>query len=1204
MNRLAPTNVRSERESHRPQLRRPKSDRIRNSRFGGNPETTVQIYNVRYEIQMRRCVRRILTATLPDLRCRIRAALRMPESDALRALLQTAGFDLETRADISAQAAEWVRDIRARSDSGIVEKMLEEYELSTKEGVALMCLAEALLRVPDTATINSLIADKIAAADWSTHIGHSASPLVNASAWGLLFTGRILAPDENMATVISRAVKRLGEPVIRAAAIRAVSLMGEQFILGKDIRSALRRAEKSEAAGYRHSYDMLGEAAVTAADARRYFAAYENAIRETSRNIKTGRAAPGISIKLSALHPRYEESRRREITGALADSLIALAKLAKNGGVELTVDAEESARLDLSLDIFENTARHPALADWNGLGMAVQAYGKRAPFVIDWLESLARETHRRMTVRLVKGAYWDGEIKHAQIEGLSDFPVFTRKASTDASYIACARKLLQTGGRIYPQFATHNAHTVAAVLRMAGKSRAFEFQRLHGMGAALYEKVAETGAPCRIYAPVGEHQDLLAYLARRMLENGANNSFVHRITDSKTPPEIVAECPLTKAEKTLPSPQSSRIVSPPDLFAPHRTNSRGWDLQNPCVLESIEHARNPYKTRRFRAQPLSALPQTFTAAPQKTINPAHESDIVGEVHCADKQTCIAAAKAAKIWAVSPKKRAHILRRAAEMLEKRYGMFFALLARESGKTLADAVGELREAADFLRYYAAFAEETAPVGVFVCISPWNFPLAIFTGQIAAALAAGNAVLAKPAPQTPLIGYEMTKLLHESGVPRTALQFLPGGRETGAALISAPEANGAAFTGSTATAKSIHRAMSRHLAPGAPLIAETGGINAMIIDSTALPEQAVQDVIHSAFQSAGQRCSALRILYVQEDILPAFQTMLFGAMDELTIGDPWRTDIDIGPLIDSAAAGKIRDYIAAAETNGDILKTLPSPGGLFAPPTVLRVRGIEEVREEIFGPVLHLASFAAGETGAVIDAVNKSGFGLTFGLHSRIDARVAELAAKARAGNLYINRNQIGAVVGSQPFGGEGLSGTGPKAGGERYIRRFCAVPAPPPPTETDSAPVSEKRQSAVQKLLDNAPPPSFAPQTQSLPGPVGESNLLSRSPRGTVLCLGPGAQAARTQADIAARAGCAAVVAGEGAGINLRTLRGFAAVFYWGTAGRKIAEDLATRGGEIIPLLTGEDGEMLIRERHLCVNTAAAGGNATLWAQNDE
>ncbi|MGI9297290.1 MAG: bifunctional proline dehydrogenase/L-glutamate gamma-semialdehyde dehydrogenase PutA [Gammaproteobacteria bacterium] len=1155
----------------------------------------------------------VLTDDLAASRRRIRAASQKSEGEALRALLDAADFDSESRIAASARAAEWIRDIRARADSGIVEKMLEEYELSTKEGVALMCLAEALLRVPDADTTDSLIADKIAAANWGAHLGHSASPLVNASAWTLFLTGRLLSPDgESLTRALSRAVKRLGGPVIRAAAIRAVSLMGEQFILGKDIDSALRRAEKNGGAGYRHSYDMLGEAAMTAADARRYFAAYENAVEKIAQNDgKEGRDAAGISIKLSALHPRYEESRRRETVRALADSLIALARRAKDGGVEMTVDAEESARLDISLDIVEETMRHPALAGWDGFGIAVQAYGRRAPFVIDWLALLAKKTRRRMTVRLVKGAYWDGEIKRAQAGGFSDFPVFTRKAATDASYLACARKLLRSGGRVYPQFATHNAHTVAAVLRMAGESRGFEFQRLHGMGAALYEKVtAETGARCRIYAPVGAHRDLLAYLARRMLENGANSSFVRRIMDEKTPPETVAACPLAKTESILSSPQNPRIAPPPDLFLPRRANSRGWDLQDRDTWDAVERARAPHKNARFYAAPILAFAENKNARPppQIAVNPADESDKVGEVHFADANECAGAAKAAKQWTASPEERARILRRAAAMLEERCGMFFALLAREAGKTPPDAVDELREAVDFLRHYAADAEESraAPVGVFVCISPWNFPLAIFTGQIAAALAAGNAVLAKPAPQTPLVGYAAAKLFHEAGVPRNALQFLPGGKEIGAALIAAPQVGGAAFTGSTAAAKNIHRAMSRHSPPGAPLIAETGGINAMIADSTALPEQAARDVIRSAFQSAGQRCSALRVLYVQEDILPAFQTMLFGAMDELTIGDPWNMDTDIGPLIDRAAAEKIRAHIDAARQDGRALKILPSPGGLSPSPAVIRTRGVREVREEIFGPVLHLASFRAGETGAIIDAVNESGHGLTFGLHSRIDARVDEIAAKLRAGNLYVNRDQIGAVVGGQPFGGEGLSGTGPKAGGARYVRRFRAVPAPPVPfaSAPDAAVSAERLDEIRASLAAEAKTPNAAPQSETLPGPVGELNLLTLSPRGKVLCLGPGESAARAQAKIAEQAGCAAILAPEGAGVDLRRLRGFAAALYWGNEGRKVAANLAAREGEIIPLLTGEDGGMLIRERHLCVDTAAAGGNAALWAQGEE
>ncbi|MGI9306826.1 MAG: bifunctional proline dehydrogenase/L-glutamate gamma-semialdehyde dehydrogenase PutA [Gammaproteobacteria bacterium] len=1137
---------------------------------------------------------------LSDLRRRIRAAGHAAESELLAALLRAANLDAAARAAVSSRAAGWVRGIRAEARPGLIETMLEEYKLSTKEGVALMCLAEALLRVPDAKTTDSLIADKIAAADWGAHLGRSASPLVNASAWALFLTGRALSPDEKLDGALNRALRRLGGPVIRAAAMRAVELMGGQFILGRNIGEALKRAAAKNGKSL-YSFDMLGEAAATAEDARRYFESYKNAVQTAGQNRGADiNQSAGVSVKLSALHPRYEEFRG--CAAAVADRLAELAREAKNAGIGLTIDAEESERLELSLDIIENITARPELKEWDGLGVAVQAYGRRAPFVIDWLGALARQTRRRIAVRLVKGAYWDGEIKRAQTEGLAQFPVFTRKAAADVSYIACARKLLHSNGVLYPQFATHNAHTAAAVLQLADGFREFEFQRLHGMGAALHARIAaETRLPCRIYAPVGAHRDLLAYLARRLLENGANSSFVNQIMDASIPPETIAACPLQKTESFLFSPENPRVAAPKNLFMPGRKNSRGWDLHSRDAAAEIERARAPYQSAQFSAAPLLAADSDSTAAAaQAVINPADESDIVGTARPAVLDDCAVALRAAKIWDAAPAARAAVLCRAADLLEENYGLFFALLAREAGKTVSDAAGEVREAADFLRYYAAAIKTQPPrqaAGIFVCISPWNFPLAIFCGQIGAALAAGNAVLAKPAEQTPLIGYEAVKLLHAAGAPRTALQFLPGAGAIGAALTSAPQIAGAAFTGSTATAKKIQRAIAENPAPGAPFIAETGGINAMLIDSTALPEQAVQDVVQSAFRGAGQRCSALRVLYVQEDIMPGFKKMLFGAMDALAVGAPWNIETDIGPLIDKTAAVRVHDYLRAAAQNGRLLKTAAAPKGLFAPPAVVSAAGIEEVREEIFGPVLHLAPFRAGRISEVIGAINASGYGLTFGLHSRMDSRVAEFSAKLKTGNMYVNRNQIGAVVGSQPFGGEGLSGTGPKAGGARYLPRFQAVAAaqntaaPQPLT-----PARRKEIRAAARAAGKTPLPPL--RAESLPGPTGELNILSLYPRGIVLCLGPGKRAAKAQAEIARRAGCPAVEAPEGAA-EAAALGDFAAVFYWGEGAREVGKILAARRGAVIPFLTGEDGGMLLRERHLCADVAAAGGNAALW-----
>ena len=1157
--------------------------------------------------------------SLSDLRRRIDKARRIPEKQALEAFLDAIQIDISTRDVIVNRAADWVCAVRAEARPSVLEAALEEYGLSTKEGVTLMCLAEALLRVPDTQTMDSLIEDKITAANWTARLGGSTSLLVNASTWALLLTGRVLEPrDEKPSDILMRMLKRLGEPVIRAATTRAIALIGEQFILGRDMDEALKRATTMQAKGYLYSFDMLGEAAVTMEDARHYFDSYRRAI-QTLAPLNIGgnvNANNGISVKLSALHPRCEESRPEAAT-YITNALIALAQECKSANIGLNVDAEEIARLNVSLDIIDHALRHPTLANWDGFGVVVQAYTRAAPLIIDWLYALAKQTKRRIMARLVKGAYWDNEIKHAQSEGLDEFAVLTRKAATDVSYIANAQKLLNMTDWIYPQFATHNAHTMAAVLQLANHKQhcgEFEFQRLHGMGFALHEKVKnESGIPCRIYAPVGAHRDLLAYLVRRLLENGANSSFVNQIMDVNIPPKTVAACPLTKIETTITKPANPHITPPPQLFMPQRKNSRGWDLSNRLTIDHIENIRAPYQKTIFNASPIIANHHNSndeSAQRLTIINPANVKDIVGIAQTATINDCHNAIQAATPWTATPSARATILNKAAELLENRAGLFFALLAREAGKTIPDAVGEIREAADFLRYYASCAQTSdnrPPVGVFTCISPWNFPLAIFSGQIAAALAAGNATLAKPAEQTIIIGCEMIKLLHQSGVPPTALQFLPGdGNVIGNALVSRASVNGVAFTGSTTTAKNIHKTMARHLAPNAPLIAETGGINAMIIDSTALLEQATHDVIISAFQSAGQRCSALRVLYVQEDIMPAFQKMLFGAMDVLQLGDPWNIQTDIGPVIDNNAANRIRRYINNAQQTDRILKTLTTPDGLFIPPTVIKVSGIEEVKEEIFGPILHLASFQAKDIDAVADAVNNSGYGLTFGLNSRIDARVEALSAKLKIGNIYVNRNQIGAAVGSQPFGGEGLSGTGPKAGGARYLSRYQITIAEVVDNADDKNNLSSARLAEIRQSLINAPQ-LFEPRyKESLPGPTGELNLSKLFPRGVVLCMGPGDNAAREQAAIARQAGCVAIKIPEGAALKLDNadeLNGFAAVFYWGKPAQKINQQLAARAGPIIPLITSRDADMLSRERHLCINTTAAGGNIELWTKCD-
>ena len=1128
---------------------------------------------------------------------------RRNEAELLAELEALADLGSEDRKKVVQDAAGLVEKIRTASKPGLMEVFLAEYGLSTDEGVALMCLAEALLRVPDAATIDALIEDKIAPSDWSRHIGHSSSPLVNASTWGLLLTGKVLDDADNgVAGTLRNMVRRLGEPVIRTAVGRAMREMGRQFVLGEDIKAAMKRAAGMETKGYTYSYDMLGEAAMTAKDAKRYADAYAKAIEAIAGACSSGEIAanPGISIKLSALHPRYEVAKTERVMEELVPVTLSLAKQAASAGMGLNIDAEEADRLGLSLKVIEAVLADPALDGWDGFGVVVQAYGRRAGEVIDGLHEMAKRYDRRIMVRLVKGAYWDTEVKHAQVEGLMDFPVFTRKAATDVSYLANARKLLGMTDRIYPQFATHNAHTVAAVLEMAGSlgKDTYEFQRLHGMGEALHDIVHnDQGTRCRIYAPVGAHRDLLAYLVRRLLENGANSSFVNQIVDESVPAEEVAACPFATLA-IEPGEFEPRLEAGPDLFAPERPNSKGFDLFDVTELERID-------AERKQPEPISIGPMMAVAPVGDVVETAHNpatGAAIGNVTLASKADVEAAISAAEPWAASAVERKIILNRAADLYEENFGEVFAMLAVEAGKSLMDAVAELREAVDFMRYYAAGATAlpSSPRGVFTCISPWNFPLAIFTGQIVAALSAGNAVLAKPAETTPAIAALGVRLMHEAGVPKTALQLLPGhGREIGTALTSDARINGVAFTGSTATARRIQRAMSEGCAPGTPLIAETGGLNAMIVDSTALPEQAIRDIVASSFQSAGQRCSALRCLYVQEDIAPLFQEMLIGAMNELELGDPWDLSTDIGPVINEAARSQIADYVNQASAEGRLVHSLDAPStGTFVAPALIAVKGIGDLEREVFGPVLHIATFKANELDKVIADVNATGYGLTFGLHTRIDDRVQKIADAIHAGNIYANRNQIGAIVGSQPFGGEGLSGTGPKAGGPNYLMRFVKTDAPR--YSADRA--KQADPARIAKALNT--PVAALPTFQILPGPTGELNRLSTLPRLPVLCLGPGKKAANAQAAALEALGGKAIAVPDALPPNeLLDLPAFGGLVWWGDEdkARLYAGVLADREGPIVPLITGQpDRGHAVLERHLCVDTTAAGGNASLLA----
>ncbi|MCC1494346.1 bifunctional proline dehydrogenase/L-glutamate gamma-semialdehyde dehydrogenase PutA [Cognatishimia sp. F0-27] len=1133
------------------------------------------------------------------LRQSIDAATYADQDETLARLIAEAGLSSADRATISARGADLVRAIRGHTQPGLMEVFLAEYGLSTDEGVALMCLAEALLRVPDAETIDALIEDKIAPSDWGRHLGHSTSPLVNASTWALMLTGKVLDDDApGPVGHLRAAIKRLGEPVIRTAVGRAMKEMGAQFVLGETIQNAMTRAARMEAKGYTYSYDMLGEAARTERDARRYHLSYSRAITAiaeaaTGNDIRTN---PGISVKLSALHPRYDLLQRDTVMAELVPRLRTLAQLARSAGIGLNVDAEEADRLSLSLDVIEAVLSEPSLAGWDGFGVVVQAYGQRAGHVVDWLHALATRLDRRIMVRLVKGAYWDTEIKRAQVAGMTGFPVFTDKAATDISYIANARKLLSLTDRIYPQFATHNAHTVAAILHMAeamGRDPAdFEFQRLHGMGETLHDITRQkNGTRCRIYAPVGAHRDLLAYLVRRLLENGANSSFVNQIVDADVSPEVVAADPFAASI-------TAGLTTGRALFAPERPNSKGFDLRDPNDLARMTQARDRFAMHVWTATPVVAC-DAPTGPASPVVNPARPADTVGQVTWANAETVTRAADAATAWDADPATRAAVLNRGADLYEQHFGELFALLHREAGKTLQDAIAELREAVDFLRYYAARAEGPAR-GVFACISPWNFPLAIFTGQISAALAAGNGVLAKPAEQTPLIAHRAVALLLEAGVPPRALQCLPGAGDVGAALTANPSVSGVAFTGSTETAMTIHRAIATHLAPGTPFIAETGGLNAMIVDSTALPEQAVQAIVESAFQSAGQRCSALRCLYVQEDIAEDLLTMLTGAMDALVTGDPWQISTDLGPVIDAEARQGILNHIAQAEAEGRVIRSYPTrDSGHFVAPTLIRVTGIGDLESEIFGPVLHVATFAAREIDAVIDAINATGYGLTFGLMTRIDDRVQHVTERVQAGNLYVNRNQIGAIVGSQPFGGEGLSGTGPKAGGPFYLDRFRAYPAPGA-AGAWSAPMAPETLRAALENAAAAP----APVQQGLPGPTGEGNTLTHFARPPVLCLGPGQDTAEAQrAAVEALGGVAVCATGHVDPAVLETLEGISAILWWGPddVGRAYRRALAARSGPILTLITGMPDHGHARaERHVCIDTTAAGGNAALLA----
>ncbi len=1225
-------------------------------------------------------------------RAAITAAWRRAETDAVPMLLEQARLPqpvAEKTHQLAWSLAEKLRNQKTASGrAGMVQSLLQEFSLSSQEGVALMCLAEALLRIPDKATRDALIRDKISNGNWQSHIGRSPSLFVNAATWGLLFTGRLVSThnEASLSRSLNRIIGKSGEPLIRKGVDMAMRLMGEQFVTGETIAEALANARKLEEKGFRYSYDMLGEAALTAADAQAYMVSYQQAIHAIGK-ASNGRGiyeGPGISIKLSALHPRYSRAQYDRVMEELYPRLKSLTLLARQYDIGINIDAEEADRLEISLDLLEKLCFEPELAGWNGIGFVIQAYQKRCPFVIDYLIDLATRSRRRLMIRLVKGAYWDTEIKRAQMEGLEGYPVYTRKVYTDISYLACAKKLLAVPNLIYPQFATHNAHTLAAIYNLAGQNYypgQYEFQCLHGMGEPLYEQVVgkisdgKLNRPCRIYAPVGTHETLLAYLVRRLLENGANTSFVNRIADNTLSLDDLVADPVSAVEQLaaqegrvgLPHP---KIPLPQDLYGEGRVNSAGLDLANEHRLASLSSSLLNSALQKWRALPmLENTVDDGELAP--VINPAEPRDIVGYAREATEaevaQALESAVNNAPIWfATPPQERAAILERAAVLMEDQTQTLIGILVREAGKTFANAIAEVREAVDFLRYYAGqvrddFDNEThRPLGPVVCISPWNFPLAIFTGQVAAALAAGNSVLAKPAEQTPLIAAQGIQILLEAGVPQGVVQLLPGRGETvGAQLTGDPRVRGVMFTGSTEVATLLQRNIADRLDPQGrptPLIAETGGLNAMIVDSSALTEQVVVDVVASAFDSAGQRCSALRVLCLQEEIADHTLTMLKGAMAECRMGNPGRLTTDIGPVIDAEAKAGIERHIQAMRAKGrkvfqaardNSLDAREWQTGTFVMPTLIELESFDEMKKEVFGPVLHVVRYNRNNLAGLIEQINKAGYGLTLGVHTRIDETIAQVTGSAHVGNLYVNRNMVGAVVGVQPFGGEGLSGTGPKAGGPLYLYRLLASRPDAAVQTTLERHDARYAQDAQVKALITRPHQALTewaagrPELKALcehylalsqsgvqrtlPGPTGERNTYTLLPRARVLCLADNEQDLLVQLAAATSAGSRVLWVDEPlqrtlakqlpAAVNaiidfakpdVLFSQFFDAVIYHGDSDqlRALCEKVAARDGAIVSVqgfARGETNLLLERlwlERSLSVNTAAAGGNASL------
>ncbi|WP_029604014.1 bifunctional proline dehydrogenase/L-glutamate gamma-semialdehyde dehydrogenase PutA [Kozakia baliensis] len=1176
----------------------------------------------------------------------ISRAKRLPEAECMAPLIEKATLPEQIAARAEETATHLATYLRENGENNGVETMMQAFPLGSEEGTALMCLAEGLLRIPDAATRDALIRDQIGRNEWGRHTGRDKPLFVNAAAWAMSMAGKLNNDPSGLRGLAAWS----GAPFIRRGVDRAIRMMGQQFVLGETIGQALRHSRKREEQGFTYSYDMLGEAAITATDATRFRNDYTHALEALGKHAHAASLyeRPGLSIKLSALHPRYARAQRGRVMAELLPILSTLAVRARALNIGLNIDAEESERLDLSLDLLEALCELPELAGWNGIGFVVQAYGKRALPVIEHLIALAERTHHRLMVRLVKGAYWDSEIKRAQVEGQSDFPVFTRKHHTDVSYIACARRMLEAEEQIFPQFATHNARTIATIHAMAGTYSLgkYEFQCLHGMGETIFSPVvsqAGLGVPCRIYAPVGTYETLLSYLVRRLLENGANSSFVNQAADKTIAIATLVADPLKKVRAAeRPGAPNPKILPPPALFGASRRNARGTDLSDEPTLRRLDAALRE-SPHLYRTAP-STSHTNSSRRYYPIYNPSHREDRVGEVALSshhDIEAALSSALADRDWpGMPPEQRAEILEKAADRLEAQEYDLIALLVREAGKSYPNAIGEIREAVDFLRYYAAQircefdAQRYQPLGVVLCISPWNFPLAIFLGQVSAALAAGNTVIAKPAEETPLIAALAVASLHEAGVPANALHLLPGDGEVGAALVADERVQGVMFTGSSNVAKAISRILHGRLGPNGqpvPFIAETGGQNAMIVDSSALAEQAVTDILASAFDSAGQRCSALRVLLVQEDCADHVLDMLCGAMRELRLGNPAKLETDIGPVISAEAQANIEDHIDRMRRAGrKIWHTELSPDcahGHFVPPTLIEIGRVADIGGEVFGPVLHVRRFARAELDGVIDAVNATGYGLTFGVHSRVRSTIERARTRADAGNIYINRNIIGAAVGSQPFGGKGLSGTGPKAGGPLLLRRLtaqCPDYTPPLPGTVPAA------ARALLAFLEPRDPPSarrvrmaishgHCGVSLTLPGPVGETNRYTLRPRGGVICAGDSWPAILYAVGLALGTGnTALVLAPDGAvewmsrlpkilndaiqRIDGGALPECAAMLLQRDCeiAEQAASTITAREGRVVPIYFADTArpEWLLEEHVTTTNTAAVGGDVAL------